>query len=266
MAEPASRPSPSPSPSLAVDMSGAAPQQGQHPPDEGGDGGLAESLAAVRSRARRGKRGEPESGQQAVVSLLKEDRLRRLESRFQEDREARLRLEVTVEAQQRTIKALEQQLQFAQSEGREAQRIAARSAPPAGSARRQLELEDGIRAAEEENRQLAKRVAHLEKQHSVVELAARMGLLEAAMVTPAHVAEQVMGLFERNYAPLLGHLTDIVEELQERVDCLEDAAPPDEGLAGGGLAHLVKEEVARLVARVRCLLRLLHCLRVWPIS
>ena len=73
------------------------------------------------------------------------------------------------------------------------------------------------------------------------------------MVTPAHVAEQVMGLFERNYAPLLGHLTDIVEELQERVDCLEDAAPPDEGLAGGGLAHLVKEEVARLVARVRCL-------------
>ena len=116
------------SPSLAGDMSGAAPQQGQQPP-EGGDGGLAESLAAVRSRARRGKRGEPESGQQAVVSLLKEDRLRRLESRFQEDREARLRLEVTAEAQQRTIKALEQQLQFAQSEGREAQRIAARSAP-----------------------------------------------------------------------------------------------------------------------------------------
>ena len=65
------------------------------------------SLDAVRERARRGK---PESIEEAVKQLLTDDRIRRLETKLGEDREARVKLEALVTLQQQ---------QAAQQQGRQ---------------------------------------------------------------------------------------------------------------------------------------------------
>lgn len=62
----------------------------------------------IRSRARRGR---PEPNDEAVKSLLQDDRMRRLEAKLSEDREARIKLEALVSLQQQTIEFLRERLE-----------------------------------------------------------------------------------------------------------------------------------------------------------
>ena len=202
------------------------------------------SLDAVRERARRGK---PESSEEAVKQLLTDDRIRRLETKLGEDREARVKLEALVTLQQQTIEYLRQKLENQEDERPVDATQTGRTAA-AHSAHRMLQLEDQIHSVQEQNTQLTRRVKHLEKQHAVVELSTRIGTIEAKMLGAEHLAEAVHGHFHRHSTPLLEHITDLVDDLHSRVDGLEDALPRDEGLADGGLAALVRREYQQLVA------------------
>ena len=203
------------------------------------------SIDDVRDRARRGK---PESNEDAVKSLLTDDRLHRVEQKLREDREARVKLEALVALQQQTIEFLRSKIDSQEELRGE---LSTSRAVPAHSAHRVLELEDQIRSTQAQNAQLIRRVTHLEKQHSVIELSTRVGMVEARMLSSEHVAETVQGHVRRHTTPLLEHITDLIDDLHSRVDAIEDTiAQLDAERENDSQASLVRRECAQIVAEM----------------